>query len=406
MKSNYDLLGNHIRLIDNRNKDLVTEQVLGINIDKFFMPSVANVIGTDLSKYKLIQKGNFACNPMHVGRDERLPVALYSEDTPAIVSPAYFMFEIKDTTVLNADFLMMWFRRPEFDRICWLHTDGSVRGGITWEDICRMEIPVPPIDEQIEIVSSYQAITERIKLKKRINDNLEAQAQAIFTSWFVKYEPFEHSIDEDGSPLPPTGWENGILDSCIDFINGYAFKSDELLSEPLPDCYDVFKMGNIKKGGGLNYDGTRSWIERKSCSGLERFVLSQGDILMAMTDMKENVALLGHTALMDIADKYIVNQRVGLLRSNGYLGISPYQIYLLTNNPIFLRELRRHAHIGVQVNLSKEDIINSRVIFAPEEINRAFTHKIEPLFDYISLNNAEILKLNDAALQIQTELSR
>ena len=97
MKSNYDLLGNHIRLIDNRNKDLVTEQVLGINIDKFFMPSVANVIGTDLSKYKLIQKGNFACNPMHVGRDERLPVALYKDDEPAIVSPAYFMFEIKDT---------------------------------------------------------------------------------------------------------------------------------------------------------------------------------------------------------------------------------------------------------------------------------------------------------------------
>ena len=174
MKSNYDLLGNHIRLIDNRNKDLVTEQVLGINIDKFFMPSVANVIGTDLSKYKLIQKGNFACNPMHVGRDERLPVALYSEDTPAIVSPAYFMFEIKDTTVLNADFLMMWFRRPEFDRICWLHTDGSVRGGITWDDICRMKVPVSPLDEQIEIVQSYQAITDRIALKKRINDNLVA----------------------------------------------------------------------------------------------------------------------------------------------------------------------------------------------------------------------------------------
>ena len=174
MKSNYDILGNHLRLIDNRNKDLVTEQVLGINIDKFFMPSVANVIGTDLSKYKLIQKGNFACNPMHVGRDERLPVALYTDNEPAIVSPAYFMFEIKDTTVLNPDFLMMWFRRPEFDRICWLHTDGSVRGGITWDDICRMEIPVPPMSEQIEIVKSYQAITDRIALKKQINDNLAA----------------------------------------------------------------------------------------------------------------------------------------------------------------------------------------------------------------------------------------
>ena len=94
MKSNYDVLGNHIRLIDTRNKDSITDKVLGINIDKFFMPSVANVIGTDLSKYKLITKGKFACNPMHVGRDERLPVALYTDDQPAIVSPAYFMFEI------------------------------------------------------------------------------------------------------------------------------------------------------------------------------------------------------------------------------------------------------------------------------------------------------------------------
>ena len=174
MKSHYDVLGNHIRLIDTRNKDLVTEQVLGINIDKFFMPSVANVIGTDLSKYKLITKGKFACNPMHVGRDERLPVALYTEEVPAIVSPAYFMFEIVDSSVLNEDFLMMWFRRPEFDRLCWLRTDGSVRGGITWDDICRMEIPVPPLEEQLEIVRSYRTITERIALKKQINDNLAA----------------------------------------------------------------------------------------------------------------------------------------------------------------------------------------------------------------------------------------
>ena len=174
MKSNYDILGNHIRLIDNRNTDSVTDRVLGINIDKFFMPSVANVIGTDLSKYKLITKGKFACNPMHVGRDERLPVALFEEDEPAIVSPAYFMFEIIDENVLDKNYLMMWFRRPEFDRICWLHTDGSVRGGITWDDICRLELPVPAIEEQREIVRSYKAITERIAIKRQINDNLAA----------------------------------------------------------------------------------------------------------------------------------------------------------------------------------------------------------------------------------------
>ncbi len=182
MKSNYDILGNHIRLIDTRNRESITDRVLGINIDKFFMPSVANVIGTDLSKYKLITKGKFACNPMHVGRDERLPVALYDEEEPAIVSPAYFMFEVVDNSILNEDYLMMWFRRPEFDRICWLHTDGSVRGGITWDDICRLELPIPPIENQLEIVNIYKAITERIALKQKINDNLAATIQTIFLS--------------------------------------------------------------------------------------------------------------------------------------------------------------------------------------------------------------------------------
>ena len=185
MKSNYDILGNHIRLIDTRNRESITDRVLGINIDKVFMPSVANVIGTDLSKYKLITKGKFACNPMHVGRDERLPVALYDEEEPAIVSPAYFMFEVVDNSILNEDYLMMWFRRPEFDRICWLHTDGSVRGGITWDDICRLELPIPPIEKQLEIVNSYKAITERIALKKKINDNLEATAFAIYRETFI-----------------------------------------------------------------------------------------------------------------------------------------------------------------------------------------------------------------------------
>lgn len=174
MESNYEILGRHIRLIDNRNREEITDRVLGISINKEFMPSVANVIGTDLSKYKLISKGKFACNPMHVGRDERLPVALYKEDEPAIVSPAYFMFEVIDPDVLNEEYLMMWLRRTEFDRECWFHTDGSVRGGIVWDDLCRLVLPVPSMEKQKRIVADYKAITERIELKKQINDNLAA----------------------------------------------------------------------------------------------------------------------------------------------------------------------------------------------------------------------------------------
>ena len=221
MKSNYDILGNHIRLIDTRNRESITDRVLGINIDKFFMPSVANVIGTDLSKYKLITKGKFACNPMHVGRDERLPVALYDEEEPAIVSPAYFMFEVVDNSILNEDYLMMWFRRPEFDRICWLHTDGSVRGGITWDDICRLELPIPPIENQLEIVNSYKAITERIALKQKINDNLEATVQAIFKSEFIDYERANYSdyIEFEFGKYPAT-WNLVDLDTAVDVRDG------------------------------------------------------------------------------------------------------------------------------------------------------------------------------------------
>jgi len=221
MRSNYDVLGNHIRTIDIRNTDLVSEQVLGINIDKFFMPSVANVIGTDLSRYKLISKGKFACNPMHVGRDERLPVALYTADEPAIVSPAYFMFEIKDESVLDPEYLMMWFRRPEFDRVCWLRTDGSVRGGITWEDLCRIELPVPSLDEQKEVVAGYKAITERIALKRKINDNLAATIQAIYQEFFV-------NNPDKGS------WKQGVVGDVLQLQRGHDLPRAQMLGGDYP----------------------------------------------------------------------------------------------------------------------------------------------------------------------------
>ena len=253
MKSNYDILGNHIRLIDTRNRESITDRVLGINIDKFFMPSVANVIGTDLSKYKLITKGKFACNPMHVGRDERLPVALYDEEEPAIVSPAYFMFEVIDNSILNEDYLMMWFRRPEFDRICWLHTDGSVRGGITWDDICRLELPVPTIEKQLEIVNSYKAVTERIALKQRINDNLESMLTAVYFEQFYSSKASEYTKLSDlmvfgnGKSRPKT---NGTIpvyggNGILSYTNKYNAENIVLIGRVGAYCGSVYLEQSI-----------------------------------------------------------------------------------------------------------------------------------------------------------------
>ena len=172
--SNLKKLGELIEWVDERNKGVTSTNLLGINIDKCFMPSVANIVGTDLSSYKLIKKNQFACNPMHVGRDEKMPIALYMDKEASIVSPAYFVFQPKDISMLNPEYLMLWFRREEFDRECWFHTDGSVRGGIIWEEIMELSIPVPSIEEQNEIVSIYNNLENRIKTIRRINDNLAA----------------------------------------------------------------------------------------------------------------------------------------------------------------------------------------------------------------------------------------
>ncbi len=154
----YKRIGNYIRPVSNRNKDLTVTNLLGVNISKNFMPSVANTSWVDLSKYKIIRKGQFATNIMHVDRDEVLPISLYQKEQPAIVSPAYMTFEIVDENVLLPEFLMMEFQRPEFDRQAWTYCDSSVRGGLEWERFCEIEIPIPDIDEQRKFVALYNGL--------------------------------------------------------------------------------------------------------------------------------------------------------------------------------------------------------------------------------------------------------
>lgn len=167
----YKKLGDYVQLVSNKNKDLKVTNLLGVNIFKRFMPSVANQSGLDLSKYKIIQKGQFATNLMHVNRDEVLPVSLYTFEEPALVSPAYTTFEVIDENILLPEFLMMEFQRPEFDRKAWTYCDSSVRGGLEWERLCEMEIPIPHIDEQRKYVALYKGILANQKAyESSLND--------------------------------------------------------------------------------------------------------------------------------------------------------------------------------------------------------------------------------------------
>lgn len=275
----------------------------------------------------------------------------------------------------------------------------AMGSGTTFKEVSgstmrNIEVTIPESKKvQVRIAAILDAIDSKIENNIKINNDLEQQAQLLFKSWFVDFEPFNGTM--------PSDWEVVPFEKIVDFQNGYAFKSKELLNEPSSDCYQVFKQGHIARGGGFIPDGTKSWYPKKLTSKLERFVLKKGDILMAMTDMKDNVAILGNTAIMPIDNEYIVNQRVGHLRVNGYKGITYPFIYLLTNSTDFLIDLRSRANSGVQVNLSSAEIKASQTVLPSEKVNTAFSEITLPMFEAIisnQLENQRLAQLRDALL--------
>lgn len=201
--TDYKPIGNYIELVDERNKDLEIDTLLGLSINKVFIPSVANTIGTNMRKYKIIRRNQFACSIMQVRRDKKMPVALLQEFDKAIISQAYPVFEVKDENELLPEYLMMWFSRAEFDREACFYAVGGVRGSLEWEDFCEMKLPVPDIEKQREIVAEYNTIQNRIKLNEQLIQKLEETAQAIYKQWFVDFE----FPDENGKPYKSNGGE-------------------------------------------------------------------------------------------------------------------------------------------------------------------------------------------------------
>ena len=171
MKSNYKRLGDFITLVNKKNKGLVSEDLRGLSMTKEFRKTTSNIIGTDLSNYKLVYKNQFACDFMSIIRVHKFPVVLHHDDKPIIISPAYPVFEVKDEEELNPKYLMKWFRRTEFDRYADFKCDSAIRGGFKWDKLCEVELPIPSIEKQREIVKEYNTVVNRIKLNETLTKN-------------------------------------------------------------------------------------------------------------------------------------------------------------------------------------------------------------------------------------------
>ncbi|MFQ9903671.1 MAG: restriction endonuclease subunit S [Gallintestinimicrobium sp.] len=192
MKEGYRLLGDFIQPVDERNRDLKVDYLLGVSISKQFIPSIANIVGTDLSSYKIVRTGQFAYGPVTSRNGEKISIALL-QDKDCIISSSYTVFEVTDNERLDPEYLMLWFSRPEFDRYTRYMSHGSVREIFDWDELCKVELPVPSIEKQRGIVKAYNTITDRIELKRKINDNLEAVLAASHSKMFFSMDTSEHS---------------------------------------------------------------------------------------------------------------------------------------------------------------------------------------------------------------------
>lgn len=376
MSTNYKKLGDIVELIDERNKSLKSTEVLGISIDKEFMPSVANTIGTDLSNYKLISKNIFACNPMHVGRDERLPVSLYLRETPALVSPAYFMFKIKNEDEVLPEFLMLLFKREEFDRNCWFRTDGSVRGGITWDDICEIKLPVPDIKEQQKIVDTYNAITNRIQIKQKINENLEKTAQCLFEELTKDKENFETKTIEEISDAVICGKTPSTTES--------KYWGNEIPFITIPDMH------------GSNFiHTTERYLSIAGKQSQEKQTLPPNSICVSC------IATVGLVSLTTTESQ--TNQQINSIICKE--GISFYYVFMLLKQ--MTDELKRLGAGGsTTLNVSKSLFASIKLQLPNEENMNFFDKKVSSLFSKILINEKEIEKLEALKMTVVSQISQ
>lgn len=354
----FEPLGKYVRQVDERNTNMVTESVLGINIDKYFMPSVANVIGTDLSNYKLLRKGRFACNPMHVGRDGRLPVSRYTEDTPAIVSPAYFMFEIIDENEIEPEYLMLCFRRPDFDRMCWFRTDASVRGGITWDDVCALTIPVPSLPEQRKIVHDYQVITDRIELLRKMNENLVQQGVTAVQNKVLASDRIL-SFDE--------------IATLFDFMRKPVAEADRANRAKIYPYYGAAAL--------------MDYIDEYIFDGVFGLIAEDGSVM-------DND---GHPTLQYVWGKFWVNNHAHIFQ--GKNGFSTEMVYLLMKSAV-IRDIITGA---VQLKVNQGNLRSFKIPVPKEDDMENVEAFVQPLFSYLRENTDEIGRLSKLAdLRLKT----
>lgn len=374
MRSNYKRLGDYIQQVEERNKKLLNIPLVGLSINKIFILSIANTIGTDMSTYRVITQNNFAYGPVTSRNGEKITIALFDDYAEALVSQAYTVFEVIDKEKLLPEYLMMWFRRPEFDRYARFKSHGSAREIFDWAEMCNVILPIPHIDKQREIVAEYNAVQKRIDLNNQQIKKLEETAQAVYKEWFVDFE----FPNKEGKPYKSSGGD--MVDSELGEI---------------PKGWSVEKIGNVGevKAGG-DKPKVFSEIKTNKCH------------IPIYSNGITNDGLYGYTSKQNYPKNSITISARGtigfcVLRREDFDAI----VRLLVLTPIYsfssiylwqtIKKIEFDDSGSVQSQLTIPQISGISILFPQQGVLKQYDSNLELIYKSVEVKNQENQKLTE-----------
>ena len=379
----YKSIDELVERIDERNSDGKISTLIGVSIDKCFINSVANINGTDLTKYKIIRRDDFAVSLMQVSRDSKIPIARLKDYDQAIMSPAYPIFRVRDTSVILPEYLEMWFMRPEFDREAAFIAVGGVRGSMPWEEFAKMRLPVPSLEKQHQVVRAYQIVADRIAIKRRINDNLDSTMQAIYKNYFVDFTPFK-SEPTCATKLGeiPASWSVCKFCDLCDLLNGRAYSQEELLDS---GKYRVLRVGNFFTKNSWYYSDMEL-EDNKYCY--------PDDLLFCWS------ASFGLYIWNDVKTIYHYHiWKIDFSKTAPY-----YREYIFLYLKQELNKLSKEGHGSVMAHLTKSGVETLDIVSPPEEIIKQFHNSIIPFIEHKKLVEKEVQQLTELRESILSKM--
>ena len=388
MRTDYRVLGDYIQLVDQRNRDLSVTNLLGVSIEKRFIPSIANIVGTDLSSYKIVRTGQFAYGPVTSRNGEKISIA-YLDGEDCIISSSYTVFEVVKKDELDSEYLMLWFSRPEFDRYARYKSHGSVREIFDWNELCMAELPVPAIEEQRNIVKAYKAITDRIALKKQINDNLVNVGVASIQKNIgngalinLTDSAMENLVLKDGFSIKT------VADFCVDTKSG---------STPSRTNNEFWEGGTISwvKSGEVHNNitlKTEECITQEGLEGSSTKLLPKDTVLMAMYGV--TAGEVGYLAIEATTNQAICGMICNTKAEAAYLYFSLIQSQAA---------ISRLSNGGAQDNLSKNFIDGINLVVPPTELIESLN--LSAIIEQMTHNTKEIYLLEELQATALAQLS-